>query len=331
MKKGVIYMRTFKRIIKIILILAMMGIVYSFFFSVYENIKINRIITDFKSRASDEPVSEVEINYQDYTYTRRYFEVPRETSYELNDKKNVFHDSNKQNLGQTGDIFTTLKSPFKGIPFIHQFVSFYYGGHAALVKYEGDKPYFIEAVGFPAAGESIFDYIFNDGTPNSGLHSHAIKSGVNNWQKPNTSYDYHDIFYRDNYIGLRPKNTYSGEDSDLMYNNYIDEAINSAEQKIEDEAIYNFLFFLNMRNKYYCSDLISRVYEEAYERVYNNNSEFKTKGYAKRMNDDRFITSVQDLILSKDTFITFYVDIVSKEVNGNEVIYENIYYLEDVN
>lgn len=323
-------MRAFKLIIKIILILAIMGIVYSFFFSVYENIKINKMVSDFKNRAAETPTNETEITFQDYTYLRRYFEVPRETSYELADNKNVFYDPKKQNLGQTGDIFATLKSPFKNIPLIHQFVSFYYGGHAALVKYENNRPYFLEAVGFPDAGESIFDYIFNDGKPNSGLNSSVNKSSVNNWQKPSTAYEYHDIFYRDKYIGLRPVNPFDGENAKGLYDDYINQAVESAEQKHQDEAIYNFLFFLNMRNKYYCSDLVSRVYEEAYERVYNNNEEYKSKGYAKRMNDDRFITSVQDLILSKDTFITFYVEIKKEEINGQEVVVENIYYLEDV-
>ena len=44
----------------------------------------------------------------------------------------------------------------------------------------------------------------------------------------------------------------------------------------------------------------------------NDNDEYRSKGYAKRLNDDGFITSIQDLILSKETFITFYVEIMKE-------------------
>lgn len=323
-------MKVFKRILKTIFILAIMGIVYSFFFSVYENTKINKMVKDFKGRGIYS--SEIELKASGVTYIRRYYEVPRETSHELNDKSNVFHDDNKMNLGQTGDIFVTLKSPFKDIPVIHQFVSYYYGGHAALIYYELDQMRSIEAFGFPEDDESILDYIFSDGKPGHGLSSHLSINRSNNWQRPSANlYDYYGMFYRDEYIGLRPINPFiDEEDADLLYEQYKQTAIDRGLEKTDNKALYNFLFFLNMKNKYYCSDLMSRVYEEAYETVKNGKEEYRTTGYAKRMNDDGFITSIQDLILSKDTFMTFYVEITEEEVDGQLTLIESIYYLADV-
>ncbi len=64
--------------------------------------------------------------------TRRYYKVPRETSYELNDSRSVFYDESRKYLGQTGDIFMSQDSPFPNRLFIHQFISYYFGGHAAI-------------------------------------------------------------------------------------------------------------------------------------------------------------------------------------------------------
>ena len=51
--------------------------------------------------------------------------------------------------------------------------------------------------------------------------------------------------------------------------------------------------------------------------------ESKQRLYSKSLNDDRFITSVNDLVLSDETYITFfYVEVVDK--------IWNIYYLEDL-
>lgn len=326
-------MKRFKRILKFILIVALMGITYSFFFTTYEHFKVNKMIKDFKNRALEEPEEVIEINTGSLTYLRKYFIVPRETSNELNDTKNVFYDNEKNKLGQTGDIFVTRKSPFPNIPLIHQFVSYYYGGHAALLRYENDSQKFIESTGFPEwETESLFDYIFNKGYGDHGLTSTVYETGYNSWQTPSKGNHYFDYFYRDKYIGLRPTNPFKDLDNgNELYDDYINEAVNMARLKVENENLYNFLFFLNMKNKYYCTDLMGRVYEEAYEKVFNNNEDYHSKGYAKRMNDDGFITSVNDLILSKDTFISFYVEIKEEKINNELILVENIYYLEDVN
>lgn len=325
-------MKIFKRVIKILLTLSLMGIVYSFFFTTYEHFKVNKMINDFKSRGDIENAEMIKVYKGGLDYYRRYIEVPRETKNELNDNRNVFYDNDKEQLGMDGDIFVTRKSPFPNVPIIHQFVSYYYGGHAALLNYENDRQYFIEATGFPDwESESLFDYIFNKGYGDHDLTSTVYETSYNSWQTPRSGEHYYNYFYRDKYIGLRAVNLFIDEEnSEELYNSYIEESINMAKLKVENEHLYNFLFFLNMKNKYYCTDLIGRVYEEAYEKVFNNNIDYHSKGYAKKMNDDGFITSVNDLILSKDTFIHFYVEINEEKINDETVLVENIYYLEDV-
>jgi hypothetical protein len=83
-------MKTTKKIFKLILLLALFGIIYSFSFTTYENIKVNIMIKKFKKRADLN--SEVLINVTNggESYYRRYLEVPRETSKELNDQKKMY-------------------------------------------------------------------------------------------------------------------------------------------------------------------------------------------------------------------------------------------------
>lgn len=321
-----------KRLLRVVLIILLFGAIYSFSFTTYENIKVNKMINDFKKRGDLKTAELIDVSKGGLTYKRRLISVPRETKAEKDDKNNIFYDVKKEQLGIDGDIFVTRKSPFPDLFLIHQFISYYYGGHAALLYYEEDIQHFIEATGFPDwESETLFDYIFHKGYGNHNLTSTVYETTNNYWQTPRSGNYYYDYFYRDQYIGLRPVNSFSElEDGETLYKNYIDEAINMAKLKVENENLYNFLFFLNMKNKYYCTDLVARVYEEAYEKVFNNNEKYKSKGYAKKMNDDGFITSVNDLILSRDTFIHFYVEIKKEEIAGEETIVENIYYLEDV-
>lgn len=325
-------MKRVKKVLKFILFAIIFGIVYSFFFTTYENIKVNNTINKFKERGIFE--ERIEINTLTFSYYREYYYVPRETSAELNDKNNVFKDNDKEQLGIDGDIFVTRQSPFPNNFLADIFVSYYYGGHAAILNYDSlGNPNFLEATGMLDGSESIFDYIGYNGKDDHDLSLTAQNNSTNYWQTPSdsSSHEYLDNkFYRTKYLGLRPVNHFSGTNSDNLYTDYIEAAIQSAKDVVDDEKVYNFLFFLNMRYKYYCTDLVSRAYEEAYERVYNEDAEYQSKGYARKMNDDKFITSVNDIILSRDTFITFYVEIKEEIENNQKVIIERIYYLEDL-
>jgi hypothetical protein len=71
-----------------------------------------------------------------------------------------------------------------------------------------------------------------------------------------------------------------------------------------------------MSYKYYCTDLVSRAYQHALV------DEKDQRNYSRALNDDGFITSVNDIILSRETYIAFYVEI------RDDIVH--IYYLEDI-
>ena len=70
---------------------------------------------------------------------------------------------------------------------------------------------------------------------------------------------------------------------------------------------YNYFYFFNTQNHFYCTDLISRAYA-ALEKNYN-------------LNQNKGIVTVQDLVISDDTYI-----FMLKESNKDGTF--NVYYLE---
>ena len=295
-------------VLKFIIVLLLGAGIFTVGKAVTKDLLVNAEINDFKNRA----VFEYEENYQyqsNVFQTRRYYKVPRETSYELNDSRSVFYDSSRKYLGQTGDIFMSQKSPFPNRLFIHQFISYYFGGHAAI---KTDDNRFIEAIGFPDSDETLWDIISHDG---SLPHEYSVtvnKTSTNYFLNPrfraegSEFYEYFGTYYRKNFIGVRVKD---------ITEEQIDGAVAYADDKV-DKSLYNFLFFLDMEYKYYCTDLVSRAYQDVMV------PESEQTNYSKSLNDDGFITSVNDIILSEETYIAFYVEIIDDIVH--------IYYLEDV-
>ena len=120
---------------------------------------MNQAIEEFKSRANG-IYTEESLDFGSTTQVRRYYEVSRETSYELSDTRSVFYDINRTYLGKKGDIFVTHESPFPNVPVIHQFISYYFGGHAAINNGENK---FLEATGFPNDDETLLEIILQPG------------------------------------------------------------------------------------------------------------------------------------------------------------------------
>lgn len=297
-----------KKLIKRVIILLFCGAVFSLGFTVYENIHVDRVIKAFKDRA----VFEAEVQFESRPgqfQTRRYYVVSRETSYELEDTRSVFN-TDRQYLGQKGDIFVTQDSPFPSVFGIHQFISYYYGGHAAI--HDGENR-FIEAIGFPDPDESLLEIMLVRGDKPHTYSTTVGRNSTNYWlminyrSESSNDYPYYGRYYRPDFVGLRVKH---------ITEDQIDGAVDYAYDKYENKAIYNFLFFLNMKYKYYCTDLVSRAYQSVMV------DEKDQRSYARALNDDGFITSVNDLILSRETYITFYVEII------DDILH--IYYLEDV-
>ncbi|BCR36873.1 YiiX/YebB-like N1pC/P60 family cysteine hydrolase [Mariniplasma anaerobium] len=276
--------------------------------AVTKDILVRNEINDFKDRA----VFEYE---EDFAYqtgviqTRRYYKVPRETLYETSDTRSVFNDDSRKYLGQAGDIFLSQRSPFVGEFFVDPFISYYFGGHAAI-KTENNQ--FIEAVGFPDDDESIMDIIRHPGDEPHDFSVTINRTSSNYWLYPyyrsegTVEYPYFGSYYRDKFIGVRVKDVDSEQ---------IQGAIDFADDKV-DVNLYNFLFFLDMSYKYYCTDLVSRAYQDVMVEPEEQTN------YAKALNDDGFITSVNDIVLSRETYMIFYVEIIDEIVN--------IYYLEDM-
>lgn len=134
----------------------------------------------------------------------------------------------------------------------------------------------------------------------------------NYWLNPNfrsefsPDYKYYGNYYRPKFIGLRVKDVTQDQ---------IDGAVAYANDKV-DFNLYNFTFALDLEYKFYCTDLVSRAYQSVLIEPENQ------RNYARALNDDRFVTTVNDMILSKDSYLTFYVEII------DEIIH--IYYLEDI-
>ncbi len=296
-----------KTTLKWALIMIISAIVYSFGVAVSENQRMDKEVKEFIDRA----VFEYE---EDFEYipgvfqTRRYYKVSRETSYELADTRSVFYDDTRKFLGQKGDMNATRLSPFPTAGIIDTFITYYFGGHVALNNGENQ---FIEAVGFPDDDETIFDIIFHPGDEPHD-YSVTVSLAYNYWLHPRfRSLEHPDAkiygqMYRTEFIGLRVKNVTQEQ---------IDGAVSYGMDKV-DHNLYNFLIFMDMKYKFGCTDLVSRAYQHVLIEPE------KQRNYAKALNDDGFITSVHDIILSKDTYITTYVEVIDEVVH--------IYYLEDI-
>lgn len=162
-------------------------------------------------------------------------------------------------LGAPGDIFVMPQSRMEYFPFVSEFISYLFGGHAGVVV-ENNK--LVEAMG----GSS-----------------------------------------EQNYVYLMPTDLYTEERTvvGLRVNASIEERRQAAvNAKSLVGKYYNYLFVLNTKDAYYCTDVCSR----SYGKEFGMNFTIDTNG---------FHVSVQDLFRSKDTSITF----VKYKMDGKTYIY----------
>lgn len=294
-------MKKFKRIMNVIFILILIGVGYSFGVAVYEDAAVNTMIQEFKNRANPTPVLEQTIG----GVKTIYFGVPRETS-KGEDHRPVFSDDNKTRPGIRGDILVTQESPFPHLWGIHQFVSLHFGGHAALVTGDNET---IEATGMNVGFTEIIQTILHRGFDTERKFNSTLTFSSNNWMQrtrvpSDPAYSYFGGFYRNTFLALRLRDEGYHEEN-------VEIAIEYATKRVHQRALYNFLFFLDTRNKYYCTDLISRSFAQIR----------KQTGRDVCLNNDGFVTTVNDLILSRDTYITIFYHTV-----GNV---RHVYFLAD--
>lgn len=288
------------KIFKFILVIVLFIFIYSIGASIYEHVQKNALINEFKSRTIET------VTVEKYGDVYHYHKVKRVHEYELNDTRSVFYDSAKDYPGQKGDVLLTFESPFPHMYLFDKALLFWTGGHAAIVL-ENNKIF--QSTGNISGYFSffmIFDTIMHKGySDGNGLTAQIVS---NYWLAPyrnatDVAYPYYGKYYRNEIIAVRPKY------QDLK-NDY--EAIKEYSNELADKALYNYLFIVDTKYKYYCTDLVSRAFE------YINS----VNGTDYNLNKDGVVTTVYDLLLNDDVYITIY-----KETINNEI---HIYYLEDL-
>jgi len=257
-----------------------------------EWVMVQQEIKDFTSKA----VLREDIS----TDTIKYYQVSRETYYPDEFERSAFFNDNLKYPGAEGDILVTRQSPFANKPGVYDFVTFYFGGHAAYV---GKDNQIYEISGIPSVGEGFFDVLINgtDSTTSSITTNYWLNPSFRNENDP--TYNTFGTYYRKEFFGLQVKGITEEE---------INQVNNFMNHVVDIEAQYNFFFIFRTQDRYYCTDLISRGFNS----ITNSNGNQKF-----RLNSDLVATTVNDLILSKDTYISFYV-----KTDKNDV--KHIYFIE---
>lgn len=274
-------MNKVKRIIKTLSILFLGYLAFLTGQTVAEKIKIKVEIKRFIEKGVYETKIETENG------VIKFYKVPRETYYQNELEREPFFEDDYFLPGSEGDIFVTSQSPFPTMPGIYELVSFYFGGHASYI---GKNNSIYEIFGFIDQDESFLDVILNGGR-NTFVNIKSINYWLNPFHRDEHSQSFlrFGYFYRSEWIGLRVKGVTNEEiNSVTSFMNYL----------VETKAQYNHLYIFGKKNKYYCTDMMSR----AYSTIIYSNGEPKYN-----LNMDGFLTTVNDLILSNDTYISYYV------------------------
>ncbi|MBE6136807.1 MAG: hypothetical protein E7176_00220 [Erysipelotrichaceae bacterium] len=172
--------------------------------------------------------------------------------------------------GAPGDILVSREAIVH--PVVNGFISFFAGGHAAICL------------------DEYTDFDIN-ATLADSIEATGLEPGDNLSKVFNRAYWGNNSVY-DEVIGLRVKMT---EDERK-------EVISAGCGLIGDP--YNFSFIFDLKNKSYCSDIVSKAYSKI----------------GVNLNKDEFSTSIYDLIISSDTYISYYHIFDSNGV-------QHIYYL----
>lgn len=237
-----------KKIVKIvlfciqtILIFLIIGAVTT---AITKNIYSDILVENFKSKA-------VFVESKSTNNTKIY-EI-----YTNEERPTITMANDKVLPGNSLDILVSLTSEIE-IPLIGETVSFFAGGHAALVldEFEDNEDW--------ANNRFVIETTGLMNGPNL-----SILSAKDYWSK---SYPYKEI------IGLRV-------DLDEIQRKKV---MSTAISLLGDP--YNYGFIVDTQNKSYCSDLIMKAYESV----------------GVNLNKDSFTTSVYDLVVSGETYISYY-------------------------
>ncbi len=199
----------------------------------------------------------------------KYYKVSRKFDYE--DSRKVLNLNNPNFVGTKGDIYLTSRNPVAGSLILKKLSDLIWIGHAGMVIND-DATKTIETTG------------------NDVNNQNYVRILDNTWAKDS-------LENTKEYAVLRVKSI-TEED--------IDKVIETSIRKIGSN--YNYLFLLNTKNKYYCTDLISRSYRE------NNIN----------ISNGILATTGSDIILNNNTYLVYY----RLRVTEGKSVYYKVYYLE---
>ncbi len=288
-------MRRLKKVIKFALIVFAGFLMFLTGQTVAETIKINYEIKKFKKKSEYEK----EINIDGATI--KFYKVSRETYYPNELARDPFFDNDPLKPGAEGDIFVTRQAPIPEYPGFYEFVSFYFGGHAV---YFGKNNDMYETFGFLTEGETLIGAIINGGET-----TYVQIEEDNYWldskyrREHEAAYYKFGSYYRSEWIGVRIKGIIIEE---------IEQMTAFMDILVEKEAQYNHLYIFNTKDRYYCTDMMSR----GLGTITNSNGESKYN-----LNRDGIVTTVNDLILSGQAYISFYA-----YLDKNNVMH--VYYID---
>lgn len=281
-----------KRILKLIVILFVGFLVFLTGQTLREHIMIKQEIKKFtKQGVLQEDIS---------TDLIKYYKVSRETYYPDELMRDPFYNGDLESPGAEGDIFVTQQAPYPTLPGLYEFVTFYFGGHAAYI---GADNIIYDIAGYPEVGETFLGVFFKGGK------STIVSDSYNYWLDPDFhrpdegNYRHFGSYYRKEFFGFRVKGV---TEEDINHTSAY------MQHLVDIKAQYNFQYIINRKNRYYCTDMMERAYA----------SITKSDGKPKyNLNNDGVAVTVNDLILSKDTYLSFYVKTDKDNV-------KHIYYIE---
>lgn len=235
-----------------------------------EKIVVNNDLKEFKSRGE----------YIGSSNGNNYYIVKKKYAYE--DVKRVYDPLDTyQYIGTKGDIILTSRNPMRYsrswlVEHVAGFFSkHFFVGHSSMIVSD-DGAIMAEITAHEIInGEEIKE--------NSG-----VRLVINDWINADDGSEY--------ILGLRVKN---------ISNSDIDNVVNYVYDNLGKKYNYSFLFF--RKNRYYCTDLVSRAYMSA----------------GININYDYLVTTGNDMLVSKDTYLVFCRE---KVVKKGKTEY-NIYYL----
>lgn len=269
-------MKATKKILKyqkiLLFLLSILIIIVVVFISngLIERIFVNKDIKDFINRAE----------YVTKIGDTNYYKVKANNNEEATRVFDI--NDSEQYIGTTGDIILTNRNPLrysdlfitKGIVGAFSYLMFL--GHASYVTTD-DGAVILE----------ITDHINVDGE--YFQEDSGVKYSQNTWISEDDGSPY--------IIGLRVKGI-NGEVKDKL--------LEFASDNIGKPYNYSFIY---QKNKFYCTDLVSRAYSAS----------------GIRLNYDGFYTTGNDLIVSPNTYIVF----IREKVKEKGETYYNVYYLSE--